>query len=146
MRIVVDADGCPVVERTIAVAAEYGVPVLLVCDTAHEFSRAGAETLLVSQGPDSADFAIVNRLSPGDIVVTQDMGLAAMCLARRARPLRQDGMVIGDDNIDALLETRDLARRVRAAGGRTKGPPKRSPQQDRDFEAALRRLLAAGDK
>ena len=81
MKILVDADGCPVVEETIRTAKRFSLPVLLVCDTSHEMQRQGAETLIVSKGADSADFALVGRAKRGDIVVTQDYGLAAMALA-----------------------------------------------------------------
>lgn len=91
MRVLIDADGCPVLGCAIRVAKRFGVPVLLLCDTAHEFTREGAQTITVSKGADSADFALVNLLHPGDAVITQDYGLAAMCLARGALPIHQDG-------------------------------------------------------
>ena len=90
MRLFVDADACPVVPQCLEEAGRAGVPVTLVCDQAHRMERPGAETVTVSQGADSADFALVNRVQPGDVVVTQDYGLAAMCLAKRAKVLHQD--------------------------------------------------------
>lgn len=138
----VDADGCPVVDSTIAVARRCGCRCVLVCDTAHEFAREGAETLTVSQGADSADLCIVQRVRCGDVVVTQDYGLAALCLARRARPIRQDGLPYTDDNIEALLSERYTSAKARRAGARLKGPKKRDPRQNRVFEEALLRLLA----
>lgn len=146
MRIWVDADGCPVVDVTIALAGQYSIPVTLVCDTAHEFAREGADTLVVSKGADSADFALVSRVSAGDIVVTQDYGLAAMCLARKARPIRQDGVRYTDDNIAALLQQRYVAKKVRQAGGRLKGSPKRSKTEDAAFTQGLRQLLEESTK
>ncbi len=92
MRILVDADGCPVVASTIALATAHKTECLLLCDTSHVFERNGAKTLTFSKGTDSVDFALVNLVQPGDIVVTQDYGLAAMCLARNAVVLNQDGM------------------------------------------------------
>ena len=89
------------------------------------------------------DFALVNLVKPGDLVVTQDYGLAAMCLSRGAKPIHQDGMVYSDDNIDSLLFFRAAAKKVRNAGGRLKGPSKRTKDQDRAFEAALTKLLEA---
>ena len=99
----------------------------------------------VSQGADSVDFALVNRVQPGDVVVTQDYGLAAMCLARRARVLHQDGHEYTPENIDGLLAFRHEARKLRRAGGRTLGPAKRTPAQDEAFRALLARVLA-GEK
>lgn len=85
MKLVIDADGCPVVALAVKTAEKYGVRCVLVCDTAHTFSNVPAEIITVSQGADSADFRIVNLLDTGDIVVTQDYGLAAMCLAKKQR-------------------------------------------------------------
>ena len=141
MELFIDADGCPVTNIAIALAKEYGVPCTLICDTAHEMRREGAKTITVSKGADSADFALVNLVRKGDLVVTQDYGLAAMCLSRGAVPIHQDGMVYTNDNIDGLLFFRAAAKKVRNAGGRLKGPSKRTRDQDRAFEAALRRLL-----
>lgn len=81
--VLIDADGCPVVDLTIRLCKGHGVAVLILCDTAHRIEREGAETLVFDKGADSVDFALVNRVRPGDIVVTQDYGLASMCLARR---------------------------------------------------------------
>ena len=69
---------------TVQTAARYKVPVLILCDTAHQIQRDGAQTLTFDKGADSVDFALVNRVHPGDLVITQDYGLASMCLARRA--------------------------------------------------------------
>ncbi|MBQ8509059.1 MAG: DUF188 domain-containing protein [Clostridia bacterium] len=143
MRILIDADGCPVTKLTLRIAARYGIECVLFCDTAHSFDT-DARVITVSQGADSADFALVNHVLPGDIVVTQDYGLAAMALARGARPISQDGMLYTDGNIGGLLESRALAKRIRRGGGRLKGPSKRTSAQDTAFEAALLKLL--GDK
>lgn len=145
MRFYIDADGCPVVGLTLMTAARYRVPVTLLCDTSHQMERPGAQTVVVSRGKDSVDFALVNRLSAGDVVVTQDYGLAAMCLARRARVLHQDGHEYTPENIDGLLAFRHEARKLRRAGGRTRGPAKRTPAQDEAFRALLARVLA-GEK
>ena len=144
MRILIDADGCPVVDLTAAIAREHHAECLILCDTCLRFEKPGTTTLTFSKGADSVDFALVNLLRPGDIVVTQDYGLAAMCLARRARVLHQDGMEYTGGNIDALLLARHTARKIRGAGGRLKGPSRRRGVQDVDFAPALWRLLAEG--
>ena len=113
MRLLIDADACPVVDRAIDAAARRNIPVTLVCDDAHQMSRAHAETVTVSRGADSADFALVNLTHRGDIVVTQDYGLAAMCLAKGARILHQDGREYTDQNIDGLLAFRHEAKKFR---------------------------------
>lgn len=141
MKLLIDADGCPVVDCALKLAKQYGAEAIILCDTSHRFEREGARTITVSKGADSVDFALVNLVAPGDIVVTQDYGLAAMCLARRAVPIHQDGMVYTDDNIDSLLLARHTARKIRSAGGRLKGNAKRTKQQDQLFERALAALL-----
>lgn len=141
MRILIDADGCPVVDITVRLAVKYGIECIILCDTSHEFKRDGATTVVVEKGADSVDFKIVNLVSEGDIVVTQDYGLAAMCLARKAIPVSQNGMVYTDKNIDQLLFTRYVSKKIRNAGGRMKGPSKRTPEQDRAFETALEKLI-----
>ena len=143
MRLFVDADACPVIPQCLLIARRHDVPVTLVCDDAHNMRREGAETLTVLRGADSADFALVNRVQPGDVVVTQDYGLAAMCLAKGARVLHQDGHEYSAANIDGLLAFRHEARKARRAGGRTHGPAKRTAAQDEAFSVALEQVLAA---
>lgn len=141
MKLVIDADGCPVVALAVKTAEKYGVRCVLVCDTAHTFSNVPAEIITVSQGADSADFRIVNLLDAGDIVVTQDYGLAAMCLAKNATALNQNGLIYSEKNMDDLLLSRHIHKKVRRAGGRMKGPKKRTKQQDEAFEKALTALF-----
>lgn len=144
MKILVDADGCPVVEKVLRIGKRFGLSVLLVCDTSHEMHREGAETLTVCRGADAADFALVNRTGRGDIVVTQDYGLAAMALARGARVIDQNGMRYTPGNIDALLMRRHLSAKVRRAGGRVHGPSRRKPAQDEAFCRELEKLCRGG--
>lgn len=141
MKVLVDADACPVVDITVTLCRQYHIPCILLCDTAHTMRREGADTLVFDKGADSVDYALVNRVAPGDIVITQDYGLASMCLARSARVLHQDGWEYTSYNIDALLFQRHEARKLRAAGGRTKGPAKRKATQDEAFSHALEKIL-----
>lgn len=141
MKVLVDADACPVVDITVRLCKKYCVSCILLCDTAHTMHQEGAETLVFDKGADSVDYALVNRVESGDIVITQDYGLASMCLARNARVLHQDGREYTQWNIDALLLQRHEARKFRAAGGRTKGPAKRQSQQDQAFSLALEKLF-----
>jgi len=144
MRVMIDADGCPVVRIAADCAKKHGVSVTLVCDSAHLFDLPGTETITVPKGADSADFRLVNLLQPGDIVITQDYGLAAMALARRARVLNQNGMIFTKENIDSLLLARHTARKLRSAGVRMKGPSKRTKEQDEAFLRTLEMLLSGG--
>lgn len=141
MKVLIDADACPVVDIAVRLCREYQTQCLLFCDTAHEMQRDGAQTFVFDKGVDSVDYALVNRIEPGDVVVTQDYGLASMCLAKNARVLHQDGWEYTPYNIDALLFQRHAAREYRAAGGRTKGPSKRKNTQNEAFSSALRKVL-----
>ena len=141
MKILIDADACPVVDIALGCAGKRNIEVLLICDSAHEMRREGATTITVSKGADSADFHLVNRIQPGDVVITQDYGLAAMALAKQAIVLNQNGMQYTNDNIDALLLSRHTARKIRMGGGRLKGPAKRTKAQDDDFKQALCAIL-----
>ena len=144
MKLLIDADGCPVVDIAVRIARQHNIECLILCDTAHEFNKEGARTITVSKGADSVDFALVNLVQKGDVVVTQDYGLAAMCLARGAVPLNQNGMVYTGDNIDALLHQRHAAQKIRRGGGRLKGPGKRGAEQDKTFAGALEEILNKG--
>lgn len=141
MKILVDADGCPVVKETIAIAKENGTEVTLFCDTSHIMSSDYAEVITVSKGADSVDFFLVNRVSDGDIVVTQDYGLAAMVLSKGGRPITQNGMIIDDKNLSMLLTTRYESKKARMAGAHLKGPKKRTADNDKAFSSALKSML-----
>ena len=141
MKIFIDADGCPVVNETISLCREFGKECIIICDTSHQIERDGAITITVEKGADSVDFRLVNMLSKGDVAVTQDYALAAMGLSRGARIINQNGLEYTDKNIDSLLMQRFVAKKVRNAGGRLKGPSKRTKEQTEAFVKTLRRIL-----
>ncbi|MDN7243222.1 YaiI/YqxD family protein [Planococcus sp. N028] len=140
-KLLIDADGCPVVDLAIATAQRFQLPILLLCDTAHDMQREGAETITVSKGADAVDFVLVNRVKKGDVVITQDYGLAAMVLAKQGYPIDQNGRIYSAENIDQLLHGRHVAKKIRQAGGRMKGPKKRRPEDNENFEKNLVNLL-----
>ena len=141
MRVLIDADGCPVVRITVQLCRARGVECLILCDTSHHICLEGAKTLVFDRGADSVDFALVNLVLPGDLVITQDYGLAAMCLGRQARVLHQDGKEYTPGNIDALLTFRHEAAKSRRSGKHLRGPKKRTPAQDTAYELALKEIL-----
>lgn len=141
MRVLIDADGCPVVDITIRLSKEAGAECHIFCDSAHEFLRECAITHTVMKGADSADFHLVNFIKTGDIVITQDYGLASMALSRGARVINQDGLEYTEFNIDALLLARHTAKKIRNAGGRLRGNPPRKREQNESFEKKLREIL-----
>ena len=143
MTIYVDADACPVVRETVEAAKRHGVPVTLLCDTNHALSDDYASVVVIGAGADAVDFALVNRCRKGDIVVTQDYGVAAMALGKGAHPIHQSGMWYTDDNIDRLLAERHVSRKARMAHSKhhLKGPKKRAPEDDERFAQSLERLI-----
>lgn len=99
MKLLIDADGCPVTDIAVRTAVKFGIECVIICDTAHSIVREGACTITVDKGADSTDLRLVNLVSAGDIAVTQDYGLAAMCLSKNAVVLNQDGRRYTQENI-----------------------------------------------
>ena len=137
MTILIDADGCPVVDLTLRSAGKKGVPVVILCDTSHRIEREGAQTLVFDKGADSVDFALVNRVKPGDLVVTQDYGLASICLAKCARVLNQNGLEYTADNIDALMLQRHENKTTIAPATKQRG--QQNAPKSRKSRFAMRR-------
>lgn len=144
MKIFIDADGCPVVSLCIEIACKYGVESVAVCDYCHllEYDNDLVRVITVDKGADSADLAIANLISKENIVVTQDYGLAALCLGKGACVINQNGLIYNNENIDSLLLTRHINKKIRRAGGKTTNAKKRIQQQNHSFEVQLRNLLS----
>ena len=106
MQIFVDADACPVVDIVEKIAKEYNVPVTLLCDTNHVLSSAYSEVVIVGAGADAVDYKLISICHKGDIVVSQDYGVAAMALGKGAYAIHQSGKWYTDDNIDQMLMER----------------------------------------
>ena len=141
MRILVDADACPVKQIIVRIARKRGIPVIMIIDTSHELNDGYSQVITVDKQADSVDYALMGILTKDDLVVTQDFGLAAMVMGKGARAINQNGMVYTNDNIDRLLLERHIGKEVRRSGGRTKGPAKRSREDDERFEAAFMTLI-----
>ena len=140
-RILVDADACPVKRIILRIAKQRNIPVTMVIDTSHELDDGYSAVITVDKGSDSADYFIAGIVTCNDVVVTQDYGLAAMILAKGASAIDQNGMVYTSDNIDSLLERRYIGQKIRCGGGRTKGPKKRTREDDERFESALGKVF-----
>ena len=143
MRIYVDADACPVVRQTEEVAQRYGVGVTLLCDTNHVIRSDYSEVKVIGAGSDAVDFALVNLCRAGDIVVTQDYGVAAMALGKRAYAIHQNGWQYTNENIERLLMERHLTKKARRDAGKhhLKGPRKRSEDDNLQYREKLEKLL-----
>lgn len=141
MKILIDADGCPVVKQATQIAKEKNIEVVIFCDTSHIINSDYAQIITVSKGADSVDFALVNEVQSGDIVVTQDYGLAAMVLSRGGKAITQNGMIISDSNLGLLLTSRYESKKARMSGAHLKGPKKRTIQNDEAFIKSFKSLL-----
>ena len=152
--IFVDADACPVTAEAIAVARKHALPAVIAgnstqnlarhirrSDTREDSGGFWVDTLAVGVGADSADFAIVERLSPGDIVVTEDIGLAAMVLGHKASAIGVRGRVYSLATIDMDMEIRHQEKKIRRQGGRTRGPAAFTDEDREHFAANLDRLV-----
>ena len=141
MKIIVDADACPVKDVVKKVAKMYGLVVLMVCDTSHQIQDEYCDVITVDKFADSADIRIINLAEENDLVITQDYGVAAMALGKRAFAMNNFGDEYTNENMDKLLFERFLGKKVRRAGGRTKGPKKRTKANDVAFEEKITDFL-----
>lgn len=141
--VYVDADACPVKREIIETCRAFGVRVVLVASHAHRMPEAGdgVDVVQVDRAGQSADLAIANRIGRGDVLVTQDFGLAALALARGAAVLSERGREYRPETIDALLASRHAAAKARRGGGRTKGPAAFAGEDRRKFLQTLTKVL-----
>jgi uncharacterized protein YaiI (UPF0178 family) len=144
MKIYVDADGCPVVRLIEKVAKANGIAVCLLCDTNHMLRSDYSDVKMIGAGADAVDFALVNLCRAGDIVVTQDYGVAAMVLGKGAYAIHQSGRWYTNDNIDKLLMERHVAKTARRASAKNHltQQKKRTAEDDVRFEESFRQLIA----
>lgn len=141
MKIIIDADACPVTDIVLKIAKEKKIECIIVCDNAHRIERENIETIVVNQGADAVDFTIISKTNENDIIVTQDYGLASIILSKNAYGINQDGLIYNKYNIESLLFSRHISQKMRNLGKRTKGPRKRVLEQDKNFEQSLLQLL-----
>ena len=143
MKIFVDADACPVVPIVENIAKKHQVPVTLLCDTNHILSSDYSEVVIVGAGADAVDFKLISLCRQGDIVVTQDYGVADMDLGKNSYAIHQSGKWFTDENIDQMLLERHLAKKARRGSSKNhlKGPRKRTVEDDQRFEESFEKLL-----
>lgn len=139
MRVLVDADACPVLELIRRICGQGGVQVITVSSFRHEIS--GPDHIMVGPEPEAADMAIINRTQRGDVVVTQDWGLAALALVKGAAALSPWGHRFRDEEMEGRLAQRAMNARLRRGGVRLPGPRPRSTADDEAFAEALRALV-----
>ena len=141
MKIIIDGDACPSIPLIESKAKEFQVKVIIFCDIDHYITSDYSEVRVVDSGFQSVDMYIVNNLEKGDIVITQDYGLASLVLSRNSYAINQSGMVYTNENIDELLYSRYISKKMRNSGARIKGPKKRDKSQDIIFKENLEKLI-----
>lgn len=142
MQILVDADACPVKQIIVRLAKEKNISVTMLIDTSHVLEDGYSKIVTVDKQADSVDYALIKLLTQVDIVVTQDYGLAAMVIGKGAKVINQNGLIFTNENIDKLLMERHIGQKMRRSGKRTKGPNKRTKEDDALFEAMFEKMLS----
>jgi uncharacterized protein YaiI (UPF0178 family) len=141
MKILVDADACPkaVLHICRKIGRKYGIPVWSVASFNHTIESN--HHVMVGNASQEVDIKIINMTEDGDVVITQDWGLAAIVLGKRAKCLSPAGWEFRSGKIEFLLEEREVKNKLRRSGMRTKGPKKRRTEDDRRFEICLEHIL-----
>ena len=143
--IYVDADACPVIGIIEKTAKRFSLPVTLICDTSHVISSDYSTVFVIGMGSDAVDFNLVNRAQKGDVVVTQDYGLAAMALSKGAYAINHNGIIFDSNNIGLYLDSRYRSGKARRESAKChlKGPKKRTKDDDQRFYQAFHNMLQA---
>ena len=144
MQIFVDADACPVVDIVETIAEKYNISTTLLCDTNHILYSDYSEVIVVSAGADAVDYKLISICHKGDVVVSQDYGVAAMALGKGAYAIHQSGKWYTNENIDQMLMERHLNKKVRRSSHKNhmKGPRKRTEEDDVRFAQSFEKLVA----
>lgn len=143
MQIFVDADACPVVDIVESVAEKYNISTTLLCDTNHVLYSDYSKVIVVSAGADAVDYKLISICHRGDIVVTQDYGVAAMALGKGAYAIHQSGKWYTNENIDQMLMERHINKKARRCSSKNhlKGPRKRTEEDDVRFARSFEKLV-----
>jgi len=144
VHIFVDADACPVVGIVEEIAEKYNIPTTLLCDTNHILYSDYSEVIVVGAGADAVDYKLISICHKGDVVVTQDYGVAAMALGKGAYAIHQSGKWYTNENIDQMLMERHLNKKARRSSHKNhmKGPRRRTEEDDVRFAQSFEKLVA----
>lgn len=124
MRILVDGDAFPDLGLIVTLANKYNTRVVIYVDSEHEINL-NATIVRVAKGANSVDTKLENDVLEGDIVLTQDYGVAVICLSKNAIVINQLGYLYSNDTIDFMMEIRNQNRKLRKYV-HIKGPKKRT--------------------
>ena len=137
MKIIVDGDPCPGISIIVKIAKEYGLDLIIYCDIHHYITVDYGEVRVVDSGFQSVDMKVVNECTSDDIIVSQDYGVAAICLGRKAAVISPKGYIYTNENIGAMLEQRHLSQKIRRGGGKTPNAKKRTIEDDKRLQKNL---------
>ena len=143
MQIFVDADACPVVDIIEKIAEKYNIKTTLLCDTNHVLYSDYSEVIVVGAGADAVDYKLISLCHRGDIVVSQDYGVAAMALGKGVYAIHQSGRWYTDENIDRMLMERHPNKKARRSSHKNhiKGPKKRTEEDDERFAQSFEKMI-----
>jgi len=140
MRILVDADACPVKNEILKIAKNHKIEVIMFFDNSHVYEDGYSTVYILDKGADSVDYFLINKMVEDDIVVTQDYGVATMALSKKGYPINQNGLIFNDENILSLLNQRAFNQKIRRHKN-MKGPKKRTKENNIKFEESLQFLI-----
>ncbi|NMF06967.1 YaiI/YqxD family protein [Clostridium beijerinckii] len=141
MKIIIDGDACPGISIIEKVAKEHNIPVIIYCDIHHFIQSNYSVVKVVDSGFQSVDMYVMNETKEGDIIVSQDYGVAAICLSKKAKVINPKGYIYDEENIDRLLEERHISQKIRRSGGKTSNPKKRTDEDNIRLEKNLLKLI-----
>ena len=141
MKIIVDGDACPGISIIENLAKKYEVELIVYCDIHHFITLDYGEVRIVDSGFQSVDMKVSNECKNKDIVVSQDYGVAAICLGKRSSVISPKGYIYSNDNIGDLLEQRHISGKIRRAGGKTQNAKKRTREDDERLRKNLTYLV-----
>lgn len=141
MKVIIDGDACPGISIIEKVAKDRKIPVMIFCDINHFLQSDYSQVKIVDSGFQSVDMYVMNETEKGDIVISQDYGVAAICLSKKAKVMNPKGFIYKEDNIDRLLGERHISQKIRRGGGKTSNPKKRTEEDDLRLERNLIKLI-----
>lgn len=143
MKILVDADACPVVNIVKTITEKYNIQVILLCDTNHVLASERSEVVVVGAGTDAVDYKLISICHKGDIVVSQDYGVAAMALEKGAYAIHQSGKWYTNEDINQMLMEHHLNKKARRGSHKNhiKGPKKRTEEDNERFAHSFEELV-----
>ncbi|NME83148.1 YaiI/YqxD family protein [Clostridium sp. SM-530-WT-3G] len=141
MKIIIDGDACPGISIIENIAKKYSIEVIVYCDYNHFIQSDYSIVKTVDSGFQSVDMYVINQAKAGDIIVSQDYGVAAICLSKKCSVINPKGYIYNESNIERMLEERHLSQKIRRSGGRTSNPKKRTKEDDLRLQCNLQKLI-----